>query len=69
MTKTKRTNDHKCPRPGCNKRVPNSKFACREDWFALSRPVRDAIWATKDLTVLVPERRGAFQAAQEEWNG
>jgi hypothetical protein len=43
-------------------------FACRSDWFALSKPVRDAIWATATpAKILTRERREAVQAAMEEW--
>lgn len=35
---------HTCHAHGCDRRVPPSMFACRPHWFALPRPVRDAVW-------------------------
>jgi hypothetical protein len=58
---------HRCPRPGCPRTVPNRLFACRVDWYALSKPTRDLIWATAHLPVLDPERRAAFRAAEQDW--
>jgi hypothetical protein len=55
-----------CPRPGCEERISPRLFACRADWFALSRPVRAAIWATVGMQG-TQEREAAEQAAQEEW--
>ena len=43
---------HQCPRPECGRKVPDDMFACRPDWFALPKGIRDAIWAawrTDDL--------------------
>jgi hypothetical protein len=61
--------DHKCPKNGCRVRVPNSKLACRTHWYQLSKPVRDAVYATAHLGLLHPDRRAALDAALEEWNG
>jgi hypothetical protein len=47
--------------------VPNHLFACRNDWYALTKPTRDLIWATAHLPVMDPERRNAFRAADEDW--
>lgn len=60
--------DHECPRPACRARVPRSRFACRLDWYALSVPVRQAIYATAHLSILDPTRRDALKAAREEWS-
>lgn len=35
---------HVCHAHGCNRRVPPSMFACKPHWFALPKPIRDAIW-------------------------
>lgn len=35
---------HICPRPGCPRTVPDDMFACRGDWYALPRVIRDDIW-------------------------
>jgi hypothetical protein len=58
---------HECPRKGCDARVPNERFACREDWFALPNEVRRKILGTATLSVLAPRRRAAFRAAELAW--
>jgi hypothetical protein len=58
---------HRCPRRGCPRQVPDRMYACRNDWFALSKPTRDLIWATAHLPVMDPERRAAFRAADADW--
>lgn len=35
---------HTCHAHGCDKPVPTKMFACRRHWFALRKPLRDAIW-------------------------
>lgn len=35
---------HECHAPGCGKQVPPKMFACREHWYKLRRPMREAIW-------------------------
>lgn len=35
---------HRCPRPGCDALVPDYRYACRGDWFALPKDIRDRIW-------------------------
>lgn len=60
--------DHECPRKGCTKRVSNTEFACRTDWYALSTEVRKEIWATVGLNLLNPRRRAAFEAARKDWD-
>lgn len=35
---------HRCHAHGCDKPVPPRMFACKPHWFALRKPVRDAIW-------------------------
>jgi hypothetical protein len=37
---------HHCHATGCTARVPPSMFTCKPHWFALPKPMRDAIWAT-----------------------
>jgi hypothetical protein len=58
---------HTCPRPGCAAQVPDELFACRGDWFALSLPVRHAIYATARRRLLDRVRLAAVKAAREEW--
>jgi hypothetical protein len=36
----------KCPHPACEKQAKPGQLACREHWFALPKPLRDAIWET-----------------------
>lgn len=35
---------HTCHAPGCSRSVPPKMFACRNHWYALPKPIRDAIW-------------------------
>lgn len=63
--KAARSGFHFCPRKGCAAEVPDRMFACRTDWFALSKPVRDAIYAT--VGQATTERFEAIRAAREEW--
>jgi hypothetical protein len=58
---------HKCPAPRCTLMIRTSLLACRPHWYALSKPVREAIWATAGLSILHPDRRAALTAAMEEW--
>jgi len=58
---------HRCPRQGCQRVVPNRLFACRTDWYALSKPTRDLIYATAGLPPVHPERREVFRLADEDW--
>jgi hypothetical protein len=57
----------RCHAPGCTKLVPLAKFGCTSHWFALSRPVRDAIKRTASLPLTHRDRREAVKAAIREW--
>jgi hypothetical protein len=57
----------KCPAPKCAVMIRGNLLACRPHWYSLSKPVRDAIWATVGLPTLHPDRRQALEAALEEW--
>ena len=35
---------HTCHWPGCGKNVPPAMWGCREHWFKLPKPLRDAVW-------------------------
>ena len=35
---------HTCHAHGCDVAVPPKMFMCRAHWFALRKPMRDAIW-------------------------
>ena len=35
---------HLCHAHGCNRPVPPAMFACKPHWYALPKPIRDAIW-------------------------
>lgn len=37
---------HECPREGCTRQVPQNQFACRSDWYRVSKATRDEIWET-----------------------
>jgi hypothetical protein len=58
---------HQCPAPQCPLRIPNRLLACQLHWYALSKPVRDAIYDTARLSILHPDRHAALDAAREEW--
>ena len=36
---------HECHRTGCHVAVPPKIFMCSPDWYALPKPLRDAVWA------------------------
>lgn len=36
---------HTCHANGCKLPVPPAMFMCRRHWYALRKPLRDAIWA------------------------
>lgn len=36
---------HTCHWPGCRTEVPPKRWGCGRHWFALPKPIRDAIWA------------------------
>lgn len=46
---------HTCHARGCSVAVPRKMFACRKHWYALPKPLRDAIWRE-------------YQPGQEEGN-
>lgn len=65
----------KCPAPGCEVRIPESRFACGPHWYALSPAVRDAInsafrlykWAKKHGSLkAVAEKGERLRVAQAE---
>jgi hypothetical protein len=35
---------HRCPRPECDRKVPDEQYACRGDWYALPEEIRSRIW-------------------------
>ena len=38
---------HVCPRPECDRMIhDDALFACRGDWYALPKIIRDEIWGT-----------------------
>lgn len=36
--------NHHCHAHGCTRAVPPRMFMCREHWYSLRKPMRDAIW-------------------------
>lgn len=36
---------HTCHAVGCTAPVPPKMFMCRQHWYALPKPLRDAVWA------------------------
>jgi hypothetical protein len=37
---------HLCPAPGCPQHVSADRLMCRPHWYAVPKPLRDAVWAT-----------------------
>jgi hypothetical protein len=35
---------HTCPAPGCSREVSDDLLACRQHWYELPKPLRDALW-------------------------
>lgn len=60
-----------CSRPACERKIPRSQYACRADWFALPKEIRDAInlaWRNGGpAAILTPAYRDATAAAQAWW--
>lgn len=59
---------HRCPAKDCTLVIRDDLLACRPHWYQLSKPVREAIYATVGLPTLHPDRRAALAAAMEEWH-
>lgn len=36
--------NHTCHWSGCQRQVPPAMWGCKEHWFKLPKPLRDAIW-------------------------
>lgn len=36
----------KCAHPHCDAQTATGQLACKPHWFALPKPLRDAIWST-----------------------
>jgi hypothetical protein len=58
---------HKCPRRGCTKIVPNVVFACPEHWAQLPAEIQREVRRTARMLILAPERRAVFLAADKAW--
>lgn len=58
---------HRCPRRGCQVKVPDARFACPPCWAKLSPAAQAAIRITATLPVLHRDRRAAFRMADESW--
>jgi hypothetical protein len=37
---------HPCPVEACSRRVRYEMLMCRNHWYQVPRPLRDAVWAT-----------------------
>lgn len=68
-----RTDDHRCPAPGCEKRIPDAVLACRQHWFALPRAIRGRInrwyFIGQTAATMRPEYAAALEEAQAYWRG
>jgi hypothetical protein len=58
---------HTCPRPGCNVRIDDRLFACRNDWYALSSETRRWIWRSAKKKLVDRDRMRAVKQALTEW--
>jgi hypothetical protein len=36
----------RCAVPGCGQVIDGSRLMCRDDWYAVPKPIRDRVWAT-----------------------
>lgn len=55
---------HECPRRGCTRRVPFHQLACRDGWYRIPKPFRDAVWnAYHEHGMGSPEHGAAIRAA------
>jgi hypothetical protein len=39
---------HTCPGDGCTEQIPVNRLMCKDDWYRVPKPVRDAVWQTWD---------------------
>ncbi len=53
-----------CPHPDCRRQVPTDMFGCRDHWFQLPRPIRDAIWAAWRAGDRVAHNRAMMDAVR-----
>lgn len=61
---------HKCPKRGCERRVPLHMLACRSDWYAIPAPIRRAVWdAYRRHGMGSPQHGAAIRAAIDSLNG
>lgn len=44
VTRQGQTRNHTCHWTNCGKQVPPAMWGCKEHWFKLPKPLRDAIW-------------------------
>lgn len=55
---------HSCP-AGCGRHVSVEMFACRNDWYRLPKPYRDAIWSGYRDQPLGPAHLDAMHTAYQ----
>ena len=62
---------HTCHWPGCEREVPPAMWGCREHWFKLPKPLRDAIWKEyrhgQEITKTPSARYLAVAVIVQEW--
>lgn len=61
---------HQCPRRGCRVQVPYEQLACKRDWYALPKPIRDAVIRAyrRGLGIGTPEHNVAVNTAIRTMN-
>lgn len=56
---------HRCPGPGCERRVPADQLACRDHWFQVPKPLRDEVWSAWRALLRGIEGPGDLTPAEE----
>lgn len=44
VTRQRQTRSHGCHWTGCTRQCPPAMWGCKEHWFKLPKPLRDAVW-------------------------
>lgn len=62
---------HTCHWTGCQREVPPAMWGCREHWFKLPKPLRDAVWREyrvgQEITKTPSARYLAVAALVQGW--
>ena len=58
---------HICHAHQCSVPVPPAMFMCKKHWYALRKPLRDAVWATYRPGQEVDKRPSMAYLAVQQW--